>query len=171
MRKMIFLFLFAVIVYLSIVGYFVNLYSIYFPTKKELEEQNKIQMEIIIQEHFETEIVKGKEDLIYTKIMKVTGYAPLDPKAIKGMCYSGDPKITASGRKVQPGITVAASKNIPFGTLVFIPSLGWRIVEDRGGRIKGNRIDVCFATKKEALDWGLQEHEVYLIFPIEEDSN
>lgn len=132
-----------------------------------LTKQNKMQTEQMIQEHFETKIIKTWNQ-IYTKQMTISGYAPLDPKAVKGMCYSGDPKVTASGRTTQPGITVAASRNIPFGTLVFIPTLGWRVVEDRGGSIKGNRLDVCFKTRKEALDWGMQKHQVHFIFPIEE---
>ena len=66
--------------------------------------------------------------------------------------------------KTKPGITIAASKNIPFGTLIYIPTLGWRTVEDRGGKIKGNRIDVCFTTREEAIAWGVQNHEVYILF-------
>lgn len=83
-----------------------------------------------------------------------TGYAPLDPKAVKGMCYSGDPNVTASGRRTDPDVTIAAPKNIPFGTYIYIVGIGLRRVDDRGGSIKGNRIDICFRTRKEALEWG-----------------
>ncbi len=54
---------------------------------------------------------------------EVTAYAPLDLNAIEGMCYSGDPTITASGAKVIPGITVANGE-FPFGTRVWIDSYG-----------------------------------------------
>lgn len=30
---------------------------------------------------------------------EITGYAPLDARAIPGMCYSGDPRVTSSGAK------------------------------------------------------------------------
>jgi 3D (Asp-Asp-Asp) domain-containing protein len=33
-------------------------------------------------------------------------------------------------------------------------------VLDRGGAIKGNRLDVFFATHEEALEWGVQYLEV-----------
>ena len=38
-------------------------------------------------------------------VWDATSYAPLDPKAKEGMCYSGDPSITASGAKVVPYVT------------------------------------------------------------------
>lgn len=87
-------------------------------------------------------------------IRVTTGYAPLDPKAVRGMCFSGDPRITASGQTTNPKITVAAGPRIPFGTLLWIDSIGWRRVDDRGSRIQGDRIDICFATRAEALAWG-----------------
>lgn len=94
--------------------------------------------------------------------MVATGYAPLDPKAIKGMCYSGDPTVTASGKRTTPGITIAAPKHIPFGTWVHLQGIGWRRVDDRGKRITGNKIDICFHTRKEALQWGRRKIKVHI---------
>lgn len=98
--------------------------------------------------------------------VEVTGYAPLDPNAKKGMCYSGDPNITASGRRVEPDITVAASPEIPFGSWIWLEELGWRRVDDRGGKIKGDRIDVCFSTRQEAIDWG--RRKIAMVIPHRE---
>ena len=84
----------------------------------------------------------------------VTAYAPLDPNAIEGMCYQGDPEITASGEKVTPGVTVAAGPDIPFGTRVYIEGIGWRIVQDRGGKVGNNALDIAVLTKEEALSIG-----------------
>lgn len=92
--------------------------------------------------------------------VEATGYAPLDKSAVRGMCYSGNPRVTASGAKTKPGVTVAAPKNIPFGTKVFIPGHGLRLVEDRGGAIKGNKIDVCFKTRSEALEFGRRNIQI-----------
>jgi Uncharacterized protein conserved in bacteria len=36
-------------------------------------------------------------------------------------------------------------------------------VEDRGGAIQGNRIDVFFPTHQEALNFGRQTADVYII--------
>jgi len=68
--------------------------------------------------------------------------------------------ITASGTKAKPG-TIAADTNVfPFGTRMKIPGYGWGTVEDRGGAIKGGRIDLFFKSHKEALEWGRQTVKV-----------
>jgi 3D (Asp-Asp-Asp) domain-containing protein len=40
------------------------------------------------------------------------------------------------------GLTLAAPRSVPFGTAVCIEGVGLRIVQDRGGSITGNRVDV-----------------------------
>ena len=97
--------------------------------------------------------------------VKATGYAPLDPRAIEGMCYSGDPKITARGTTSNPNRTVAMGPDIPFGTQVYIPGVGFRIVEDRGGSIKNDCIDIMFFTQEEAFAFGVQENKIIFIQP------
>lgn len=65
---------------------------------------------------------------------------------------------TASGAIAEEGVTVAADWNIlPAGTLIEIDGLGERIVQDRGGAITGNRIDLFFNSHQDALDFGVQE--------------
>ena len=64
--------------------------------------------------------------------------------------------VTASGTKAEPG-TIAADTNVyPFGTRMKVPGYGWGTVEDRGGAIKGGKIDLFFKSHKEALEWGRQ---------------
>lgn len=57
-------------------------------------------------------------------------------------CCGKTDGITASGVKAQVGRTVAAPKGFAFGTRLYIDGIGERVVEDRGGAIKGNKIDV-----------------------------
>ena len=90
----------------------------------------------------------------------VTAYAPLDSQAVEGMCYSGNPNITASGARVEPGKTVAAGPSLPFGTNLYIAGYGRRIVEDRGGAITDGRLDLAVQTREEALRFGRQEIKV-----------
>lgn len=90
------------------------------------------------------------------KDFTVTAYAPLDPAAIEGICYSGDPNVTASGGRPIPGETVAAGPSIPFGSRVWIEGVGIRTVNDRGGRITDNHLDLAVASRKEAFEWGRQ---------------
>jgi len=96
-------------------------------------------------------------------VFELTSYAPLDPKAKEGVCFSGDPRVTASGARTTPGVTIAAGQNIPFGTKMFIEGYGWREVHDRGGMIGENNIDLCVWTQEEALDIG--RREVKVIYP------
>ena len=112
-------------------------------------------------------IQDGLEDLLETfdtaETYTVTAYAPLDPQATYGLDYIGDPTITASGDKPVPGQTVAAAKDIPFGTRVWIEGVGIRTVNDRGGAIKRGRLDLCMATKSEAIVFGRQTKKVIIL--------
>ena len=91
--------------------------------------------------------------------MRVTAYCPC-PRC----CGEYSDGITACGYEIQPGDTfVAADRRYPFGTEMLIPGYSNNRpvkVLDRGGAIKGNRLDVFFATHEEALQWGVQYLEV-----------
>ena len=78
----------------------------------------------------------------------VTGYCPC-----KKCCGKTD-GITASGAKATPNHTIAAPSNYAFGTKIVLDGVGTFYVEDRGGLIKGNRLDRFFNTHQEALNWG-----------------
>lgn len=87
--------------------------------------------------------------------MRVTAYCPC-PQC----CGEYSDGITACGHEIQPGDTfVAADSRYSFYTEMLIPGYSnSRPVKvlDRGGAIKGNRLDVFFATHEEALEWGVQ---------------
>lgn len=99
------------------------------------------------------------------QLMNITMYAPLSAGAIGGYDFSGDPSLTYSGEKVVPGETAAAGPNIPLGTRIYVEGLGWRRVNDRGGAIGPNDIDLAVATKEEAIEFGQQQRLVILKFP------
>jgi 3D (Asp-Asp-Asp) domain-containing protein len=91
------------------------------------------------------------------KTMVVTAYCPCDKCCGKyGWGYT-----TASGYKIQKGDRfVAAPKAYAFGTVMQIKGYGIVRVEDRGGAIKGNKLDVYFDTHQEALEWGVKKMKV-----------
>ena len=109
---------------------------------RELDDLRKEVKEI-------KEILTGAREAEKT----VTFYAPLDENAVEGVCYSGNPSITASGAEVVPGVTVAA-RGIPFGTRLWVEGYGMRTVQDRGGRIGVNDLDIAVRTREEALERG-----------------
>jgi len=88
--------------------------------------------------------------------MTVTAYCPCAKccgRWADGFTASGKP-VTANGGKF-----CAADRSIPFGTMISIPGYnGGKPVPvlDRGGAIKGNRIDVYYDSHSEALRWGRQ---------------
>ena len=71
--------------------------------------------------------------------------------------------ITASGTRPTEGRTVAAARSIPLGTRIHIEGIGWRVVEDRTARRYDGRVDILFASHKEALKFGKQERKVTII--------
>lgn len=80
---------------------------------------------------------------------KVTAYCPC------AKCCGKASGRTASGTKATAGRTVAASSKFAFGTKLNIGGNTYT-VEDRGGAINGNRIDIFVNTHAEALQWGVR---------------
>jgi len=70
---------------------------------------------------------------------------------------------TFTGEKATEGITIATyPEQIPMGTEVEIDGIGTRIAQDIGGSIYENRIDVYMDSHRAALDFGVQEREVFI---------
>lgn len=71
---------------------------------------------------------------------------------------------TASGAVAVEGVTIAADWDVlPPGTVVYIDGLGERVVQDRGGAIKGNAVDIFFEDHNEALVFGRQTVRLYVV--------
>lgn len=78
--------------------------------------------------------------------------------------------ITSTGKIPQVGRTIAVDPSvIPYGTKLHIikhntgEDLGYRIAEDCGGAIKGNRLDLFLGTDSECRAWGRQPIDVYIV--------
>lgn len=102
------------------------------------------------------EFSRGSTQKVEHRVMRITAYTSHD----KGMNGQG---ITASCEPVVEGITIAAPPDIPFGSQIYIPSLDKTyIVTDRGGAIKGNRLDLYMMKRSDALEFGVQDLEVWI---------
>ena len=84
-----------------------------------------------------------------TQIYKITAYCPCSK------CCGKSNGITASGTKATAGRTVAASGKFALGTKLNINGHIYT-VEDRGGAINGNKIDIFVNSHSEALAWGVR---------------
>ena len=92
---------------------------------------------------------------ICSKAYRVTAYCVCEKCC--GKWAKVFPRRTANGHIIQPGDRFAAAdKSMAFGTTLDIPGYGIVQVLDRGGAIKGNRLDVFFPTHQEALNWGVK---------------
>ena len=87
---------------------------------------------------------------------KITAYCPCSK------CCGKATGRTASGTKATAGRTVAASSKFAFGTKL---NIGGHIytVEDRGGAINGNKIDIFVNSHAEALQWGVRYMTVSVV--------
>ena len=107
-----------------------------------------------------TEIIVQKEPFLITEYKEIekkvewyyfvaTGYSKNDTS-------QGTTGITATGKVAAKGIIAVDPKVIPYGTLIEIKDKGYFVAEDCGLKIKGNRIDIYFDSKKEAKQFGRQ---------------
>ncbi len=91
--------------------------------------------------------------------------------------WRGVPIETATGRRKRIGLTasgamarlgtVAAPPAYPFGTIVHVEGWGYGRVEDRGGAIQGDRLDLWFPLHEQALQWGRKNVRVKIWLPAE----
>lgn len=97
----------------------------------------------------------------YAGVFSCTAYCSEEYAHICGEGHG----ITSSGAKVRPGVTVAADTSIlPYGTVIYVEGVGLRVVQDTGGAVKGNELDVAVSTHAEALSWsGWGSRRVWII--------
>ena len=89
-------------------------------------------------------------------VYKITAYCPCSK------CCGKTNGRTASGTTATAGRTVAASSKFAFGTKL---NIGGHVytVEDRGGAINGNKIDIFVNSHAEALAWGVRYLNVSVV--------
>lgn len=95
--------------------------------------------------------------------MTVTAYSP---DAASCYPFADGQTATLHGVDTNGGFLVAADTDLlPFGTMLTIEGYaGNQVVPvlDRGGAIKGNRLDLLFPTHEAALRWGVQTIDVVI---------
>lgn len=85
------------------------------------------------------------------------GYFTLTYYCACTKCCGKTNGITAWGTKATAGRTIATSSQYAFGTKLVIDGHTY-VVEDRGGAIKGNKIDVYVDSHSEALKLGVKRN-------------
>lgn len=105
---------------------------------------------------------KYREHYIYWEEFIVTGYSANDP-------VQGTNNVVATTFNLELArvnnlpIIATDPEVIPLYSIVEIKDMGAYISLDVGGAIKGNRIDILFDSKEEALDFGIQKRQIRVI--------
>lgn len=82
----------------------------------------------------------------------VTAYCPCEK-----CCGAYANGYTATGAKATQGVTIAADPDVlPMGTEIELDGHTYT-VQDTGGAIAGNRLDLYFDSHEDALRWGVRE--------------
>lgn len=80
-----------------------------------------------------------------TLTVVATGYSSQDP---------GVNHVTSTGARLRKGVIAVDPSVIPYGSKIYVPGYGYGTALDTGGGIKGNRLDLAFNSRAEALNFG-----------------
>ncbi len=105
-------------------------------------------------------VTRGDRDITFKKAFQMVATAYYPGPDSTGPYATG---YTSTGMKATYGVVAVDPKVIPLHSLLYIDGYGYAIAGDVGSAIKGNRIDLCYDTKQEALDWGKRSVMVFLI--------
>ncbi len=97
-------------------------------------------------------VSRGGEDLHFSRVVEARATA---------YTYTGNN--TATGVPPGPGSVAVDPTVIPLGSKLYIDGYGYGKAMDIGRSIKGNRVDVFFPTRAEALRWGSRNVNVFVI--------
>jgi uncharacterized protein YabE (DUF348 family) len=106
------------------------------------------------------EVSRGGIDIRFERAleMRSTAYCPCTK-----CCGPTARGVTSSGLAAEKGVVAVDPRVIPMGSKLYVDGYGYAVAADTGSAIKGNRLDVCFATHEEALAWGMRTVKVYVI--------
>jgi 3D (Asp-Asp-Asp) domain-containing protein len=93
------------------------------------------------------------EATAYTLSFECTGRHPGDP-------WFG---VTASGMMAQVGVVAVDTNVIPFHTRMYIEGYGFAVAGDRGGAIRGYKVDLFFDTREEVRQFGRRHLQVWIL--------
>ncbi len=87
-------------------------------------------------------------------VMTATAYTSQD---------AGNGSMTYRGNLLRRGLAAVDPRIIPLGTRLFVQGYGYAIADDVGGAIRGNKIDLAFENRADAIQFGVQKVNVYIL--------
>lgn len=106
----------------------------------------------VVAEGIMQNVSRGGEELRFSRVM-----------TMRATAYTYTGRNTASGIPPRPGAAAVDPSVIRFGTRLYVDGYGHAFACDRGSSIKGDRIDLFFPTRGEALAWGVRNTSVYIL--------
>ena len=70
---------------------------------------------------------------------------------------------TATGLPAGYGLVAVDPRVIPLGTVLYIEGYGMAIAADTGRAIRGHKIDLCYATRQQAIQFGRRKVRVHIL--------
>jgi len=86
-----------------------------------------------------------------------------EAKEVTATAYTYTGHNTANGTKPAYGTVAVDPSVIPYGTRMYIEGYGYGTALDKGGAIRGNKIDVFLESEKDARKWGKRKVKIYLL--------
>ena len=99
-----------------------------------------------------TTVSRGGDNIRFSSSINMTATA-----------YTHTGRNTASGVPPYRGAVAVDTSLIPLGTNLYVDGYGYAKALDRGGAIKGNKIDLFFDTYEETVAWGKRRVDVYIL--------
>lgn len=97
-------------------------------------------------------VSRGGENIRYSECIEMLA---------SGYTFTGHN--TAMGIYPSYGVAAVDPGRIPMGTRLYVEGYGYATALDRGSAIKGDRIDLFFESREEAMNWGLKRVKVYVL--------
>lgn len=138
--------------------------------RKDLNDLKNTKQTVIIEDEplgtlwdGATGLLEASATVSTAKTMEYVGVFNTSAYCACRRCCGKTDGITASGAKVQEGLTIAADLSVfPFGTVLYLDNIGYRTVQDTGN-FKGNKLDLYFSSHSEALIFGRQNIKVWIV--------
>lgn len=151
----------------------VVVWRVYYRNGKEVRRQ-KIEEQLIeppqpriyeigVHRHIASRGVVGRAAAFRTvKVLTMTATA-YTPHRSGGGTGTGR---TATGIPAGYGLVAVDPRVIPLGTVLYIEGYGMAIAADRGRAIRGYKIDLCYATRRQALQFGRRRVRVHILCTV-----
>jgi uncharacterized protein YabE (DUF348 family) len=117
-------------------------------------------------------IAVGVKPLVQTLVTSRGTYRYIELRKMEATAYYPGPESTGkyaaaartyTGKRAGFGLVAVDRRVIPLGTKLYIEGYGKAEAADIGAAIKGNRIDLCFETYREAIMFGRKKVKVYIL--------